>query len=255
MKIKKILKKLKLHESTISMIIGVIIILILGAFLIRYFSKKGGETIPPLEIIDQNLIATHKVTKGETLWSISEKYYGSGYFWSNIAEENNIKNPDEIEEEQTLRIPNISQKLSEITVSPTKTLNKEVKAEEAVSKPTTHKVERDENLWMIAEKYYDSGYNWVDIAKENKLKNPNFLNVGQEIKIPQVEPRIKTVKEVSSKSQAISSSTYTVEKGDNLWNISVRAYGDGYKWVEIAKENNLLNPNLIHPGNTLKLPR
>lgn len=44
-------------------------------------------------------------------------------------------------------------------------------------------------------------------------------------------------------------------KGDHLWGIAVRAYGDGYKWVEIARENNLVNPNLIHPGNVLSLPR
>jgi nucleoid-associated protein YgaU len=40
-----------------------------------------------------------------------------------------------------------------------------------------------------------------------------------------------------------------------LWTIAVRAYGDGYKWTEIAKANKLVNPNLIHPGNVFVLPR
>jgi nucleoid-associated protein YgaU len=44
-------------------------------------------------------------------------------------------------------------------------------------------------------------------------------------------------------------------KGDSLWKIAVRAYGDGYKWVSIAKANKLVNPNLIHSGNVLTLPR
>ena len=53
----------------------------------------------------------------------------------------------------------------------------------------------------------------------------------------------------------ITANTYTVVRGDNLWNIAVRAYGDGFKWTEIAKANNLANPSLIHSGNVFKLPR
>jgi nucleoid-associated protein YgaU len=57
--------------------------------------------------------------------------------------------------------------------------------------------------------------------------------------------------------QASSASTdkqYTVVKGDSLWAISVKRYGNGYRWVEIARMNNLKNPNVIHPGNTLMMP-
>jgi len=46
-----------------------------------------------------------------------------------------------------------------------------------------------------------------------------------------------------------------VVKGDNLWQIALRAYGDGYQWVKIARENKLANPDLIHSGNILKIPR
>jgi nucleoid-associated protein YgaU len=53
----------------------------------------------------------------------------------------------------------------------------------------------------------------------------------------------------------IIGSSYTVVKNDSLWKISVRAYGDGFKWTEIAQNNNIANPGLIHPGNTLTLPR
>lgn len=129
--------------------------------------------------------------------------------------------------------------------------------------PTTVKVEKGQDLWKIAEKYYGSGYNWVDIAKENKLVNPNRLSVGQELIIPKVEVRkplngkATTIKpeQPSVNSQAIIGNSYTVVKGDNLWTISVRAYQDGYKWVEVARANKLANPNIIHVGTVLTLPR
>ncbi len=66
----------------------------------------------------------------------------------------------------------------------------------------------------------------------------------------------KEVKTADTGNQApITGATYEVVKGDSLWKIAVRAYGDGYQWVKIARENKLVNPNLIHPGNLLALPR
>jgi len=118
--------------------------------------------------------------------------------------------------------------------------------------PTTHTVVAGENLWTISEKYYGSGYNWVDVAKENKLGNANKLLVGQELSIPKTA--VKQVVAVKVENQ-IAGSSYTVLKGDNLWKIAVRAYGDGYQWVKIAESNNLKNPNIIIPGQVLTLPR
>jgi nucleoid-associated protein YgaU len=120
--------------------------------------------------------------------------------------------------------------------------------------PSNYKVQKGDHLWKIAEKFYGSGYNWVDIAKENKLKNANLLFVGQELNIPKVAVK-KPVIATEKFGPAITGDNYTVQKGDHLWGIAVRAYGDGYQWVKIASENNLKNPNLIHPGNVLKLPR
>jgi nucleoid-associated protein YgaU len=55
--------------------------------------------------------------------------------------------------------------------------------------------------------------------------------------------------------QKITGSSYTVVEGDNLWDIAVRRYGDGYRWVDIAKANSLSNPDLIYPGSKFALPR
>lgn len=120
-------------------------------------------------------------------------------------------------------------------------------------------VKQDDSLWTISENIYKSGYNWVDIARANELENPGLIYVGTKLEIPKVQPKIivangeKTFEQTAKNS--ITGSPYTVEKGDNLWEISVRAYGDGFRWVDIAKANNLVNPNLIHPGNIFKIPR
>jgi len=123
--------------------------------------------------------------------------------------------------------------------------------------PQVHQVKTGERLWDIAIQYYGSGYNWVDIAKANNLTNPNVITVDQKLVIPAVAEKtlISTNTTTIQGTTQITSDNYTVIRGDSLWKIAVRAYGDGYKWVEIAKTNKLVNPGIIHPGNVLVLPR
>lgn len=50
---------------------------------------------------------------------------------------------------------------------------------------------------------------------------------------------------------------YTVQPGDNLWDIAKAKLGDGFRWQEIYNLNKDLvgvNPDLIQPGTTLHLP-
>ena len=120
--------------------------------------------------------------------------------------------------------------------------------------PTTYTVSESDTLWNIALKYYGSGYNWVTIAKENKLSNANKIEKGQQLTIPNAEV-IKPGSASVATSEVAQPETYTVAKGDYLWKIAVEKYGDGYAWVKIAKANNLVNPNIIHTGNVLQLPK
>src|SRR3989344_8247893 len=63
--------------------------------------------------------------------------------------------------------------------------------------PTTHIVKSGENLWKIAETYYKSGYNWVDIAEANEIPFPGNIETGQELSIPAVEAKKATVDQAS----------------------------------------------------------
>ncbi|MBI4208627.1 MAG: LysM peptidoglycan-binding domain-containing protein [Deltaproteobacteria bacterium] len=45
---------------------------------------------------------------------------------------------------------------------------------------------------------------------------------------------------------------YRVEKGDTLWGISGRFYGDPYRWLDLWHNNpHMANPDLIYPGDCL----
>lgn len=50
------------------------------------------------------------------------------------------------------------------------------------------------------------------------------------------------------------SSVYKIQKGDTLWDIAKRVYGDGRMYKKLAVANNLDNPNLIVTGKGLILP-
>ena len=47
---------------------------------------------------------------------------------------------------------------------------------------------------------------------------------------------------------------YTVVRGDTLWGIANKFYGNGSRYPEIAKANNISNPDLIYAGQKLLIP-
>lgn len=54
---------------------------------------------------------------------------------------------------------------------------------------------------------------------------------------------------------ACAARTYVVEKGDCLWAIAQRYYGDGSQYKRLAAANpEIKNPNLIYPGQVLSVP-
>jgi len=129
---------------------------------------------------------------------------------------------------------------------------------------TTYKVVKGDDLWHIAEKFYRSGYNYVDIMKENKITGAGVIVAGQDLRIPKVEAKKLTVVETNGavvkngekKTTSIAVGVYTTQKGDCYWSIAVRAYGDGYQWPKIYWANKTLfaNPDLIFANTKITIP-
>ena len=106
--------------------------------------------------------------------------------------------------------------------------------------PADYVVQKGDSLWDISMKAYGSGYNWVDVYAANRsmIKNPDMLLAGTKITLPKVE-----TKEI----------TYQVKKGDNLWNIAAVYCGTGFGYTKIATANHINSPDVIEPGQMLKI--
>ena len=64
------------------------------------------------------------------------------------------------------------------------------------------------------------------------------------------------VRSGSSTSAPARGRSYVVVKGDSLSKIAQREYGDAKQWTRIFEANRdiITDPDLIHPGQELRLP-
>lgn len=95
----------------------------------------------------------------------------------------------------------------------------------------THTVQSGETLSGIAAKY---GTTYQSLATINGIDNPNLIYAGQVLKL----------------TGSAESKTYTVKSGDTLSGIASK-YGTTYQ--RLAQINGISNPNVIYPGQVLKI--
>lgn len=91
----------------------------------------------------------------------------------------------------------------------------------------------------------------------NEPDKPDFSNVksGATTTAP-AQPDFGNVQAGAVSSAPAQTQTYTVVAGDNLSKIAKKFYGDANRWRDIfeANRDQIKNPDLIRPGQVLKLP-
>lgn len=198
-------------------------------------------SIPFLSFADSNNdeFITHKVTKGDTLWSISKQYNIS---FELILGLDNIKDKDTLSINQIIKIPQGNLPAADYTV---------------------HIVKKGDTLWTIAQRY---NLTVNLILANNNISNSELISIGQEMKIPLhknavAETNIANQAIIDEKNNNINNNinqpknaepiVYTVKAGDNLWNIS-RKYGVS---VEVIIDvNNFKDKDFLSLGQKLEIP-
>ncbi len=107
-----------------------------------------------------------------------------------------------------------------------------------------HIVQPGENLFRIGLQY---GYSWTVLARYNGIPNPNFIVVGQAIRIPAAGSTGGSGGQPTDGNYTY----YVVQPGDNLFRIGLKF---GMSWVYIAEANGIVNPHYIVTGQVLKIP-
>lgn len=169
----------------------------------------------------------HVVKRGENVSMIAQRY---GVTVAAIQQANNLWNPSLIYVGQCLWIP--------LSSSPPATGCGQV-----------HIVKRGEYLKVIAVRY---GVSVTAIVQANGIRNPNLIYPGQRLKIPCTSaPPPQPKPPVQPKPPSSCTKIHVVKRGEYVKSIAARY---GVSWQSIVRVNGLRNPNLIYPGQRLKIP-
>lgn len=158
----------------------------------------------------------HTVKSGDTYWIISKQY------GVNIYELMDINNATQN------TILNIGDKI--IIPSQTKTIN------------TIYTVQSGDTYWKISAKYT---MNIIELMEYNGHNQNTILYIGQKIEIPQQSTT------TTPTQPYVTYSSYTVQKGDNIWSLSNKF---GIPQQELAEVNHITVQTILNIGDVLKIP-
>ncbi|GAB16796.1 hypothetical protein GOEFS_014_00380 [Gordonia effusa NBRC 100432] len=102
--------------------------------------------------------------------------------------------------------------------------------------PRTHTVAPGDTLSAIAQRFYGQAGLFGFIAAANRIADPNMINVGQVLTLPDL------------------GRVHPVVAGDTLSGLAQRFYGDPGKFGIIAATNAIRNPDHIEVGWVLAIP-
>ena len=187
--------------------------------------QKQPQRIPGTrqEPSTQSGVIYYTVQEGDTLTSIAQKYDTTVH---EITVTNSIVNPNLIYVGEVLKIYPGNRSI--------------IKRKKVFT--TTYIVQSGDTLTLIAIKFDTTVQ---AIAELNDLQNPNLIYVGEILKIP-----TNSRGNLSAPSSRHYIKTYIVQSGDTLTSIAKKFNTTADK---IALLNNITNPNLIYPGQILKI--
>ena len=178
------------------------------------------NTSNPNESINTEGIS-YTIQSGDTLSEIANRY---GTTVQELAQINNIANPNLIYPGQTIRI------LTNSTVKGGETRG---------TGSITYTVQRGNTLSQIASAY---GITVSHIVEMNNIQNPNLIYPGEKLRITQSTN--------TTLNPVLQNNYYTVQRGDTLSGIA-RRYGVTVQYL--ANLNGIRNVNLIYPGQFIKV--
>lgn len=157
------------------------------------------------------------IQQGDTLSGIANEY---GTTVATLVELNNIQNPNLIYAGSSLIVPvngNISTGSKGLI---------------------TYTIQSGDTLGGIASRY---GTTVAILADLNNIQNPNLIYAGDTIEIPASSPQ---------ETNDLGHTLYTVQQGDTLSQIALKY---GVTVDQLVTLNQIANPNLIFPGEVLRI--
>ena len=117
----------------------------------------------------------------------------------------------------------------------------------------TYTVQAGDTLWKIARKY-NCSITGIMAANSDRIKNPNRIHAGWQLKIPQSGAPITGGTPDAVLPENKKSGIYIVRQGDTLWKIA-RKYNCSVAEIVSLNRELIRNPALIYSGWELKVPQ
>ncbi len=228
---------------------------------------------------------SYRVAKFDTLWKVAEKTLGDGRRWQEIRQLNVgrvMADGDTITAATETLSPNWQLLLPDDADLPDPD-------DTTTPVPETVVVEPGDHFWKIAEENLEQGWGrpptdletadyWRHLVEQNRPNlpapyDPNLIQPGQTYDLPPIplDPFSSPPHDIGTQASNLPAESLEVKQGDSFWTIAqhtlANAWGrapsnpeiTGY-WQRLVAANHdrLLpphDPDLIYPGQTIRLPR
>ena len=248
-------------------IVQIIGVVILGTMLSPIPCMAGNEgyltgsssedTIVPslnLRAINTGTYTVAPVIEKKTKEAVSEKETPKKRRWFQGRKKEVKKEPTPAE---------IAKSTAETALEVSKSANETVKKAEAIAKTAMEVSEKAEKTAIdalnaakkaeaTAEKSIDATNKAIETA--NKAVATTNKAIAE---INELAEKLKREREEEKREKKVEIETYQVKRGDSLTRIALKVYKDGSLWKKLfdANRDKIKEPNLIRPGQVLKVPR